>query len=158
MSAPASRRDKSRKKNFSPQERAIVISAMERYDARLHGAESKSTSKAKRDEILMKITTQVNALGNEIRTLKDILKKMNDLRRVVKDKLGTMRKHARGTGGGPATAIRLSPEEQVVAQCLQREQVEGVEGYDSIEPVLRTGKCVLSSIWCVACEGVEGNM
>ena len=157
MSAPASVKDR-RNKNFSPKERTIVISAMSRYDACLHGAKSGTTSKVKKDEILLEIATQVNALGNEVRTPKDILKKINDLRRVVREKVATMRRHARGTGGGPATAITLTPEEQVVARCLQREQVEGVEGYDSFEQALRTGKCVLSPIWCVACEGVEGNM
>ena len=69
-----------------------------------------------------------------------------------------MRKHARGTGGGPAYAVRLTPEDEMIAQCLQREQVEGMEGYDSGHQALRTGKCVLSPIRCVACEGVEGNM
>ena len=62
-----------------------------------------------------------------------------------------MRKHTRGTGGGPATTIRLSAEEQVIARCLERDQVEGLEGYDSIDQALRTGKCV-------ACVGVQGNM
>ena len=49
-------------------------------------------------------------------------------------------------------------EEECIASCLEREQVEGMEGFDSSDQDLRTGKCVLSPIRCVACEGVEGNM
>ena len=66
-----------------------------------------------------------------------------------------MKRHARGMGGGPASTIRLTADEEVIARCLEREQVEG---FDSGDQALRTGKCVLSPIWCVACEGVEGNM
>ena len=84
----------------------------------------------------------MNALGYEVRTTNDIQKKIYDLRCLVKGKMARMRAHARGTGGGPATTLTLTPEEQVVAQCLHRHQVEGVEGFDSIEDALRTGKCV----------------
>ena len=142
-----------RKKNFSPAEREVIISAMERFDARLHGAESGNTSKIKKEEILRKVTAQVNALGHEVRTPQDILKKMNDLRGVVRNKMATIAKHARGTGGGPPCPIRLSEEEEIIARCLRREQVEGLEGHDSSDPPMRTGKCVLTSIWCVACLG-----
>ena len=48
---PGPRKER-RKKNFSQDERAIVVSAMERYDSRLHGADSGSTSKTKKEEIL----------------------------------------------------------------------------------------------------------
>ena len=153
---PEPRKDR-RKKNYTPDERTIIVSAMEKYDARLHGADSASTSKTKKDEILRKVAAQVNALGHEVRTPQDILKKINDLRGVVRNKLATINKHSRGTGGGPRCPIRLTEEEQVIARCLQREQVEGLEGHDSSEPPMRTGKCVFSSIWCVACLGVGGG-
>ena len=52
----------------------------------------------------------------------------------------------------------MTPEEEIIAECLQREQVEGMEGFDSGDQSLRSGKCVLAPIRCVACEGVEGNM
>ena len=71
--------------------------------------------------------------------------------RLVKEKLVARKKHASGTGGGPATRITLTPEDMVVARFLDRELVEGLEGFDSGEQPLRTGKCVLSSFWCVAC-------
>ena len=59
--------------------------------------------------------------------------------------MARMATHARGTGGGPATRETLNAEERVVAQCLHRHQVEGVPGFDSIEEVLRTGKCFFLS-------------
>ena len=145
---------KKRKLNYSPQERAIIVRAMTLYDRYLHGPESINTTQARRREILQLIADNVNALGSEARTPNEILKKINDLRRVVRGKLAKMATHARGTGGGPSTTLRLSAEERVVAQCLHRHQVEGVPGFDSV----RTGKCVLFPIWCVACVGVEGNM
>ena len=100
----------------------------------------------------------MNALGVAAREPKHIRKKINDLRRLVKEKLVAMRRHATGTGGGPAANISLTADELVVARCLDRQLVEGLEGFDSGEQPLRTGKCVLSSFWCVACVGGQGNM
>ena len=137
MSAPAS--EKRRKLNFSFQEKEVIIRAMSRYDVYLHGAESANTTKARKTEILTQIAADVNALGYEVRSSNDILKKINDLHRLVRGKLSKIRTHASGTGGGPATTLMLTPDEQVVAQCLHRHQVEG---FDSIEDALRTGKCV----------------
>ena len=49
-----------------------------------------------------------------------------------------------------ACALRLTPEEEIIARCLSQEQLEGVPGYDSTDRDLGTGKCVLSPIRCVA--------
>ena len=158
MSAPVVTTKGRRKLNFSPEEKALIIEGLSKYSACLYGALSGTTSKVQKDQILLEITTQVNALGVEARTPRDITKKINDLWHLVKEKLATIRKHARGTGGGPAAKITLTPDELVIARCLEREQVEGLEGYDSVDQALRTGKCVLSSLRCVSCVGVEGNM
>ena len=88
------------------------------------------------------------------RKTKHIQIKINDLRRLVKEKLTAIRRHASGTGGEPAAKISLTADELVIARCLDREMVEGLEGFDSVDQPLRTGKCVLSSFWCVACVGV----
>ena len=72
--------------------------------------------------------------------------------------VAAIRKHQRGTGGGPPCDVTLTPEEQVIARCLEREQLEGLEGFDSLDQASRIGKCFLSPIRCVACEGVEGIM
>ena len=135
-----------------------MLAALTKYDAALHGAQLKNTSKAQRRAIYESITLDINAIGNEERTWEEIQKKLNDMRRRVRDKLVLIRKHARGTGGGPACPLRLTSEEEVIAQSLSQEQVEGVPGYDSTVGDLGTGKCVLSPIWCVSWEGVEGNM
>ena len=158
MSASVTGPKDKRKKNFTPEEKAIIIDAMSRHDKYLHGSESGTTSTVHKDEILAEIATQVNALGHEDRSPKDIGKKINVLRRLVKEKVAKMRRHSRGTGGGPALNITLTPDEQDIARCLEREQVEGLEGFDSVDQPLRTGKCVSSLIWCVTCVGVEGNM
>ena len=121
-------RSGTRKKKFMPEEKAIILAAMERYYDRLHGSRSKDTSKAKNDEILQRITDQVNAVGNEAGRPKHIAKKINDLRRKVKEKMALMASHARGTGGGPPSRVHLTPDKEVVARCLTREQVEGMPG------------------------------
>ena len=119
-----------RKLNYSLREKAIIARAMTQYDRFLHGPESLNTTPTRRREILQIIADDVNALVSETRTPNEILKKINDLRRVVRGKLAKISAHARGTGGGPATAIRLTDEERVVAQCLHRHQVEGVEDFE----------------------------
>ena len=52
---------------------------------------------------------------------------------MVKEKLGKIRSHASGTGGGPATNITLTADELIVARCLEREMVEGLEGFDLVD-------------------------
>ena len=135
-----------------------MIAGMERYETSLHGAQSRDTSRARKQEILETIATQVSALGNATRSAKDINKNINDLKLRVRETLSAIRKHQSGTGGGPPCNIVLTPDEEMVARCIQREQLEGVEGFDSRDEALRTGKCFISPIRCVACEGVEGNM
>ena len=157
MSAVESKTDR-RKKNFSPEEKAVLISAIERYDVFLHGAKSRDTSRARKQVILETIASDVSALGNESRTYKDINKKISGLRRHVREKVAAIKKHQSGTGGGPPCNIILTPDEGMFARCLQRKQLEGVEGFDSGDDASRTGKCFISPIRCVACEGVEGNL
>ena len=130
---------------------------MERYDTFLHGAQSRDTSQARKQVILETIATDVNALGNETRSAKDINKKINDLRLRVQEKLAAIRKQQRGMGGRPPCNVSLTPEE-LISRCLEREQLEDVEGFDSLNEASRTSKCFLSPIRCVSCEGVEGNM
>ena len=140
-----------RDKNFSNEEKAVIIDAMTKYNKFLHGKESGSTSKVRKDQILAQIAAEVSGLGYADRTPNKIAKKINDLRRLVKEKVAKINKHRRGTGGGPALKISLTPDEQVIARCLEKEQVEGLEGFQSFDQPLRTGECVLSFIWCVAC-------
>ena len=156
MSAPVAKTR--RKLNYFPEAKALIIEGLNKYGACLYGAQAGTTSNVERDRIVLEITTQVNALGVAARSTRNITKKMNDLRWLVKEKLGKIRRHASGTGGGPATNITLTADDLIIARCLDRELVEGLEGFDSVDQPLRTGKCVLSSLWCVACVGVEGNM
>ncbi|XP_040182553.1 carcinoembryonic antigen-related cell adhesion molecule 1-like [Rana temporaria] len=138
MSAPESSSNR-RMTNFSAEEKTIIIDGLSQHGARLYGPQSGNTGKADKTRIYAEITTQVNVLGVAEREPKHIRKKIYDLRRQVKDKLVAMRKHATGTGRGPATRITLTPEEMVVARFLDRELVEGLEGLDSGEQPLRTG-------------------
>ena len=102
MAPPKVGKEKKRKRNYNSEEMAILLAALTKYDAYLHGAQSANTTKAQRREILAKIALDVNVIGNDTRTSDDIQKKLNDMRRRVQDKLALMKKHARGTGGGPA--------------------------------------------------------
>ncbi|XP_040195565.1 uncharacterized protein LOC120928557, partial [Rana temporaria] len=136
MSAPGAKRK--RKLNFSPAEKAVIIEGLDKYGACLYGAQAGTTSKVERDRIVLEITTQVNALGVTAQSTRDISKKCNDLWRLVKEKLGKMRRHASGTGGGPATNLTLTADEIIIARCLDRDLVEGLDGFDTVEQPLKT--------------------
>ena len=118
----------------------ILLAALTRHSDVLYGAQRQHSTVAQRRAIYDGITLDINALGNEERTWEDIQKKLNDMRRRVWDKLVLIRKHTSGTGGGPPCKIRLNPDEEVIAQSLALEQVEGVPGYDSTVGDLGTGK------------------
>ena len=75
MAPPKVGKDKKRKRNFNPEETNILLAAITKYDAYLHGAHSGKTSKAEKKEILAKITLDVNAVVNETRKPDDIQNK-----------------------------------------------------------------------------------
>lgn len=110
-----------------------MLEAIVKYDDVLHGAANKRTSAARKQEILKGVTRDINALGFERRTPKEIGKKWHNLKRRVRDKLSKIRAHVRSTGGGPACRIKLTPSEEAIATVLANEQVKGVEGVDTGE-------------------------
>ena len=67
------RRDQ-RKRNFSPEERAIIVAWIVENDKYLHGAFSHQTSRARKKEILTELSLQVSAVGNATRSTLDIQK------------------------------------------------------------------------------------
>ena len=136
----------------------ILIAALQQHKEVLYGAQRANTTIAQRRAIYEAIALDINALGNEVRTWDDIQKKLNDMRRRVREKLALIRKHTGGTGGGPRCMIRLNQEEQLIAQTFVQEQVEGLEGYDSTVGNLGTGKLFLFHICCASWEGVQVNM
>ena len=81
-----------------------------------------------------------------MRTPSGIQKKINDLRSLVKDKMAKQAAHARGTGGEPPCSIRWTEEELAVARCFHSQQVVGLPGFESDDPV-RTDKFFFISIW-----------
>ena len=90
-------------KNFSPEEKAIIIDGLSQYGARLYGAQSGTTGKDEKTQIYLEITIQVNALGVAAREPKHIRKKINDLRRLVKESLWR-------SGGMPLTQEEDQPQ------------------------------------------------
>ena len=130
---------KRRKLNFSSIEKQILARGIAQYGRYLHGPKSRNTPPARRKELIQKITDQINAAGGETRTPSGIQKKINDLKSLVRDKMAKINAHARGTGGGAPCPIRLSEEEWAVARCFHQQQVVGLPGYQSDDPV-RTGK------------------
>ena len=126
----------------------ILIAALQRHKEVLYGAQRPNTTVAQRRAIYEAITLDINALGNQERSWDDIQKKLNDMRRRVREKLALIRKHTGGTGGGPRCKIRLNQGEEIIAQSLVQEQVEGLAGYDSTVGNLGTGKlfCFISAV------------
>ncbi|XP_040195346.1 myb-related transcription factor, partner of profilin-like [Rana temporaria] len=94
-----------RKKNFSVDERVILTTGIAKYDTYLHGAQSGRTSKPRKLEILQRVTLELNTLGHETRTWKEVQKKINDMCRRVREKLAKMKRHLRTTGGGSANVL-----------------------------------------------------
>ena len=122
--------------------------AITQYGRFLHGPDSRDVTPTRKREILQQITDRINAAGGggETRTPSGIAKKINDLRSLIKDKMAKQAAHARGTGGGPPCSIRWTEEESAVARCFHSQQVVGLPGFDSENPV-RTGKFFRISIW-----------
>ena len=131
--------ERKRKLNFSLQEQQIIARGLIRHGRFLHGPDSANTAPARKAQILQELADEVNTFGGETRTRHGIQKKINDLRRVVRGKLAKIGAHARGTGGGPPCPVRLTEVERAVAQTFNRQQVEGLPGFDSSVEDERTG-------------------
>ncbi|XP_056407732.1 uncharacterized protein LOC130303199 isoform X2 [Hyla sarda] len=100
--------DSGRKQRFSPQEKQISVEEVSSHYEDLFGRES--------DRVPLSIRKQI---------WRNFCHKINACRRLVKAKLSKIHKHCKQT-----TSKKLTALEEMMADTLHREQIEGIGNYD----------------------------
>ncbi|OCT75037.1 hypothetical protein XELAEV_18034025mg [Xenopus laevis] len=103
---------------FSFSENSELVSHVLQHWAKLFGKDCQSTSMARKNVILTKIVSAVNAVGCQSRNAKTCQKRLADIKRQVKKKLADHKRHMMGTGGGPTSQLELRDYEAEIAKHI----------------------------------------
>ncbi|XP_063814170.1 uncharacterized protein LOC135054782 [Pseudophryne corroboree] len=133
---------KKRRPNFSYQEVDILVNNV--VDM-LMTASSSLTSAGKL-AIWQQITHNVNTMAPITRSVEEVKKRWQDFKRRLKEKLREHHRQVRVNSGGPISHLLLTPLEQRAMVCIHQEQIQGLDGGDTVRPMsaqqLSTGEDV----------------
>uniref|UniRef100_A0A672YU27 Myb/SANT-like DNA-binding domain-containing protein n=1 Tax=Sphaeramia orbicularis TaxID=375764 RepID=A0A672YU27_9TELE len=128
-----------RKAKFNPTELEVLVDESNKY---LHDLQQKNLTLAQRTAIWEKICQKVNAVGRTVRTVDEVKRRYQDIRRRTKEKLAYNRLSANHTGEGqvdPLTRI-----EEKVQVTFSDEQVAGIAEYDTLDIKIEEGRCTVT--------------
>ena len=135
---------KTRKKNFSVEERNLLVNLVKENTTTLFGKFGSQLSNADRKSCWAKIAVSVSALGVDVRTADEVSVKYKNIKSETKAKLQRFKRAQNQTGGGspPRQEDFMGSAESVVAETYTGSPAfEGLNGFDSAAPA---GKYFLS--------------
>ncbi len=146
LSIMASEEEQRKRKNkFDSLELEVLVAEANKHISDL---QQRNLNITKRNLIWSDICAKVNAVGKTKRTVDEVKRRWQDLRRRTKEKLSFNKSSANKTGGGPAEEIPLTPAEQQVQLSFCEEQISGIEGYDTLEFTAEAGKRTVKAHQC----------
>ena len=119
---------KKRKANFSPSETALLVNLAEKDLSTIRGKFSSTVSNLKKQIVWQKITEQINSLGFEKRTCKEVKEKWNNLKQNAKTIHAGLVKSRTKTGGGPAAKPPTSTMDKVITLFEDEPSFSGIQG------------------------------
>ncbi|KAM4675227.1 myosin-binding protein C, slow-type isoform 9-T9 [Discoglossus pictus] len=142
--------EKHEKPDFTEPEMEMLVEGVSKHGPQICGALSAKTTKAEKSKIWADIQAKLNAVGGNNRSVAEIKKCWNNLKKVTKDKLAQSKTESKAENEGvpagepagvptevhagvPAANVVLSPLEKRVEAMLQIEQTEGTPGIDDDE-------------------------
>ncbi|XP_075461242.1 uncharacterized protein LOC142497395 [Ascaphus truei] len=122
MSAPTitQERQRLRKLRFSDEELGIMVRELCQHDHKLFGSSAVRISRHVKARLWKDILGQINALNVAPRSVHEVKKRWNDLKRRTKQKLA----HNRHTASKKEAGVQLSDHELQILQMLLPEQME----------------------------------
>ncbi|XP_063303252.1 myosin-binding protein C, slow-type isoform X5 [Pelobates fuscus] len=119
--------EKHEKPDFTVQELEMLVEGVSKHGPQLCGGLSSKTTKAEKSKIWADIQAKLNAVGGHNRSVADIKKRWNNLKKDTKDKLVQIKEDVPAEKEGEPTtpAKDLSPLEKRVEALLQLEDLEG---------------------------------
>uniref|UniRef100_A0A6I8QQX2 Myosin binding protein C1 n=1 Tax=Xenopus tropicalis TaxID=8364 RepID=A0A6I8QQX2_XENTR len=124
--------DEKQKPEFSENEMEQLVDGVSKHGQQLCGGLAAKTTKAEKSKIWADIQAKLNAVGGQNRSIADIKKEWNNLKKHTKDKMSQIKQESTEVSEGvPAPPQQeLNSLEKRVEAMLQLEQTEGTPGID----------------------------
>ncbi|KAM5170462.1 myosin-binding protein C, slow-type isoform 5-T5 [Mantella aurantiaca] len=123
--------EKHEKPEFTDVEKEMLVDCVSKNGLHICGALSAKTTKAEKSKIWADIQAKVNATGGKNRSIADLKKHWNALKKKTKEKLQDNKKNVIVENGNvPESAVNLSSLEKRVEAMLKLEQLEGTPGIE----------------------------
>lgn len=121
--------EKHEKPEFTDVEKDMLVDCVSKNGPHICGALSAKTTKAEKSKIWADIQAKVNATGGKNRSIADLKKQWNALKKKTKDKLQQSKKDVIVENGNvPESASNLTSLEKRVEAMLELQQLEGTPG------------------------------
>ncbi|XP_078531356.1 myosin-binding protein C, slow-type isoform X12 [Lissotriton helveticus] len=123
--------DPQKKESLTDQELDVLVENITTFGPQLCGALSLKTTSGEKNKIWSDIQKKVNAAGGKNRSIAELKRGWNKLKKQTKDKLSHNQKQVLMTGGEGVPAVKeMTPLEKRVENLLQLEKLEGSPGID----------------------------
>ncbi|XP_073476468.1 myosin-binding protein C, slow-type isoform X35 [Aquarana catesbeiana] len=121
--------EKHEKPEFTDAENDMLVDCVSKNGPHICGALSAKTTKAEKSKIWADIQAKVNATGGKNRSIADLKKQWNALKKKTKDKLQQNKKGVIVENGNvPESGLNLTPLEKRVEAMLELQELEGTPG------------------------------
>jgi hypothetical protein len=138
--------DRKRKPRFLDREVDVLVNKVHEKSNILFSKFSDTVSNKKKKTAWVEVQTSVNATSLVPRSLEEIKKKWDDVKRTTKKRAVDVRKDRTVTGGGESNADPLTPMEEIVVSLIGEQKVYGLSnGVDCFQLQLPHEVCVLKT-------------
>ena len=127
-----------RKKNWSKDEVNVLREEYTKHKAYLQASFNNQVTNEGKYKIWTNITTKVNALGHEVRTVDDTNHKWKNLVSQSKGIFHEHKIHRNGTGGGPPMKEPTEETQKIIDLLKDDTSFRGLTGVDTLVPPITT--------------------
>ncbi|XP_069461308.1 myb-related transcription factor, partner of profilin-like [Ambystoma mexicanum] len=115
-----------RKQRFSEAELTVLVDHIAQHAEMLFSADQRCATQQRRKEVSAEAARKCTAVGVTTRSMKDCHKRWDDLRLRVRNLIAAHWQRSSGTGGGPASPLRLQTWEERCSSVLHLEAIHGI--------------------------------
>ncbi|XP_062620352.1 nuclear apoptosis-inducing factor 1-like [Saccostrea cucullata] len=121
--------DRKKKPRFSEKEIEILVQGVKERSDVINSKFSDMISNTKKKQAWVEILESVNAVSFSKRTVDEIKKKWDDVKRGTKKRASAVQKERCKTGSGKLEIIPLSPMEEDIVSVMGEERIFGFSSY-----------------------------
>ncbi|KAL0818777.1 hypothetical protein ABMA28_008104 [Loxostege sticticalis] len=103
----------------------VLLNFLQEHQDLARGLLRDVSGRARTRDLWQDLANNLNACGGTVKTVKQWQRHWLNLKYITRKKLVEMGRHARGTGGGPPSKLRLTPVEEKVMRILGEVSVHG---------------------------------